>query len=277
LIEDRTVWHPAFSEALRAVYRKFQGLLEFDVEHQLTAEPLRIDLVVVKKLGDMTVDMPTGRIFKGHNLFEYKSPTDYLSEWDFQKTLGYTHLYSSQKKIHMSDITLSLVTSHHPRGVFKYLKTLSRKIVEKYPGVYYVGGDIVPIQVILNNRLVDAEKIWLGSLRDDLTAVEMTELVRISYEQDLFNDCKAFFDVVLKENAAIFKEVMKMGDKEFYDVIEESGLGEKWRLEGMEKGIEKGMEKGKIQVAIKMIQDGFSLNDVSKYSDIPVEKLKGLS
>jgi hypothetical protein len=163
---------------------------------------------------------------KGHNLFEYKSPTDYLSDWDFQKTLGYTHLYSSQKTVYISDITLSLVTSHHPRDVFKYLKTLGRKIVDKYPGVHYVGGDIVPIQVILNNRLVDEEKIWLGSLRDDLTAMEMTELVWISHEQDLFNDCKAFFDVVLKENAVIFKEVMKMGDKEFLAIKSKSSCSQ---------------------------------------------------
>jgi predicted transposase/invertase (TIGR01784 family) len=83
--------------------------------------------------------------------------------------------------------------------------------------------------------------------------------------------------LVLKENTGIFKEVLRMGDKEFFDVIEESGLGEKWRLEGIEKGREEGIEKGKIQIAAKMIQDGISVDKVSKYSDIPVEKLGKLS
>jgi hypothetical protein len=119
----------------------------------------------------------------------------------------------------------------------------------------------VPIQVILTNQLIGDEKLWLGSLRDNLTAVEMAELVRILRKQDLLEECKAFLYVILKENASIFKEVFGMGSKELRDVLEKVGLTEEWRLEG------------KTQVAIDMIKDGISLQDISKYTKIPVEKL----
>jgi hypothetical protein len=48
LIKDRTNWHPAFSEALKASYRNYRDRLEFNVEHQLTTEPLRIDSIIIK-------------------------------------------------------------------------------------------------------------------------------------------------------------------------------------------------------------------------------------
>jgi predicted transposase/invertase (TIGR01784 family) len=63
-----------------------------------------------------------------------------------------------------------------------------------------------------------------------------------------------------------------MGSIELRDVLEETGLTEEWIAKGMEKGI----EYGKIQVAVNMIKDGFSLEDVSKYSGLPVEELKEL-
>jgi hypothetical protein len=270
LIEDRTIWHPALTEALKMTYREFREWLQFVVEHQLTTEPLRIDVVIIKKNENILVDTPTGRIFREYNIFEYKSPTDYLSEWDFLKVHAYTYLYASLAKVGITNFTISFVLNHYPRDVFKYLETLGHKIIEEYPGIYYIIGGIVPIQVILNHKLVGGEKLWLGSLRDDLTAIELTELIRISLNQNLLEGCKAFFDVILKENPSIFKEVLNnMGSKELRDVLEETGLTAEW--------VEKGIENGKIQVAVKMIKDGFSLHDVSKYSDIPVEKLKELS
>ena len=42
-------WHPAFVQALRQELFDYRDSLEFKCEYQLTSEPLRIDLVIVKK------------------------------------------------------------------------------------------------------------------------------------------------------------------------------------------------------------------------------------
>ncbi|MDR1329922.1 MAG: 3-isopropylmalate dehydrogenase, partial [Oscillospiraceae bacterium] len=87
-------WHPGFAEGLRETYIKYSDGLEFKDEFQLTKEPLRIDVVIVKKRPDLIVDTDTGRIFRGHNIFEYKSPSDYVSVNDFLKVCAYVWLYA---------------------------------------------------------------------------------------------------------------------------------------------------------------------------------------
>jgi hypothetical protein len=62
--------------------------LQFISEYQLTAEPLRIDIVIIKKIKDIPLTKNIAAIFRTHNLVEYKSPTDYLSVVDFYKAMG---------------------------------------------------------------------------------------------------------------------------------------------------------------------------------------------
>jgi hypothetical protein len=43
-------WHPAFVDAIQLELEQYLGILEFIPEYQLTTEPLRIDVVIIKKL-----------------------------------------------------------------------------------------------------------------------------------------------------------------------------------------------------------------------------------
>ena len=49
--------------------------LEFLPEYPLTAEPLQIDCVVIKKAKDAVIKKNIAVIFREWNLLEYKSPT----------------------------------------------------------------------------------------------------------------------------------------------------------------------------------------------------------
>jgi hypothetical protein len=82
------VWHPAFIEALQLELEAYQHILQFFPGYQLTAEPLRIDCVVIKKPKDVVITKNIGAIFREHNLLEYKSPDDYVSVTDFYKVYG---------------------------------------------------------------------------------------------------------------------------------------------------------------------------------------------
>ena len=72
---SRLSWHPAFVEALQMELREYRDTLEFYPEHPLTAEALRIDCIVIKKVKDAVIKKNIAVIFREWNLIEYKSPT----------------------------------------------------------------------------------------------------------------------------------------------------------------------------------------------------------
>lgn len=57
--------------------------------NELTQEPLKIDVVIVKKLTDIEIERPIGKLLRKYNIFEYKSPIDYLPIDDFYKVKAY--------------------------------------------------------------------------------------------------------------------------------------------------------------------------------------------
>ena len=46
---DRIAWHPAFFEAIQMELEEYSHNLQFISEYQLNTEPLRIDVVIIKK------------------------------------------------------------------------------------------------------------------------------------------------------------------------------------------------------------------------------------
>ena len=76
-------WHPAFYAGLLIEFEKERQKLIFENEHQLGTRPKAIDVLVVKAREETTVHKNIGRIFRKHNIIEYKGPTDYLSVDDF--------------------------------------------------------------------------------------------------------------------------------------------------------------------------------------------------
>ncbi|MDR2793876.1 MAG: hypothetical protein LBB61_09475, partial [Treponema sp.] len=87
--KERIAWHPAFYGALRLELEDYLDVLSFEAEHQLTTEPLIIDVIIVKKPAGVKIEKNIGRIFRERNIIEYKSPQDYLTEGDFHKGLAY--------------------------------------------------------------------------------------------------------------------------------------------------------------------------------------------
>ena len=53
---------------------EYRGDLDFMPEVQLTTEPLRIDVVIIKKSRDTPIKKNIAAIFRKDNIVEYKSP-----------------------------------------------------------------------------------------------------------------------------------------------------------------------------------------------------------
>ncbi|MDR1052881.1 MAG: hypothetical protein LBL39_01790, partial [Planctomycetaceae bacterium] len=87
---ERTEWHPAFQGAIELEFREYLYALEITPEYQLNSGvPLQIDLLVVKKILDIFLDKSFARIFKNHNILEYKSPNVSVSIDDYKKMQNY--------------------------------------------------------------------------------------------------------------------------------------------------------------------------------------------
>ena len=112
-------WHPAFGAALRITLQDEMQYLEMHEEYLLSKKPLQMDILIIKKLQEVQIKKTIGRVFRKHNIIEYKSPDDSLSVNDFYKVYGYACIYQSNtdriKEIDPEELTLTFVCSHYPR------------------------------------------------------------------------------------------------------------------------------------------------------------------
>ena len=87
-----------------------------------------------------------------------KSPEDGLTIDDFYKAAAYACLYKSLgqtvDQYPGTDITVSLFREAYPRDLFAALRAEGRSIEEKYPGIYYVTGNVMfDTQIVVTGRL----------------------------------------------------------------------------------------------------------------------------
>ena len=113
-MEDTKIqWHPGFVAAMSMEFKEDREKLDFESEHNLNTRPLEIDLLVIKKEPYAEIHNEIGKIFRGHNIMEYKSPKDSLNINTFYKVIGYACLYKSYEEtvneINAEDLTISLV------------------------------------------------------------------------------------------------------------------------------------------------------------------------
>ena len=82
-------WHPAFYAGIQIEFEEEAHKLLFENEHHLGTLPKRIDVLIIKKEDATPIQKNIGRIFRKHNIIEYKSPDDYISIRDYYLVYGY--------------------------------------------------------------------------------------------------------------------------------------------------------------------------------------------
>lgn len=155
---DSIKWHPGFYGAAALELSANKDDLEFHQEFQLSKEPLRMDLLIIKKLTDAVIQNEIGRIFRGHNVIEYKSPDDALSIDDFYKTVGYACLYKglgdTVNQIPAGELTVSIFREGYPQKMIDDLLQSGMTVEERFQGIYYVSGLLpFPAQIVVTGQL----------------------------------------------------------------------------------------------------------------------------
>jgi hypothetical protein len=203
-------WYPAFLQAIQLELIDYKNSLEFKYEYQLATEPLRVDLLIIKKSPGLVIDKNIARIFRSDNIVEYKSPEDYLSVKDFLKVYAYACLYAAiNLEAEFSGITLTLVEQRHPRELISYLiEERGYGVEETGPGIYTVRGDYLPIQIIETKRLSAEENLWLKSLTNDLEGGAARAI--LEERKAAARELSAYMDVLLRANPEAFLEAWNM-------------------------------------------------------------------
>jgi len=274
-------WHSAFLQAIQMELYDYKDFLEFKEEYQLNAEPLRIDLLIIKKPKALIIGKNIARIFRTDNVVEYKSPEDYLSVKDFWKVYAYANLYAAiTPGIDLSDITLTFVGSRHPRTLLRYFIGVRGYTVEETSsGIYHVTGDYLPIQIIESKRLPEKENLWLESLRDGLKESTAQAIVDEEKRRDRKINIDAYMDVVVRANPRAFLEVQTMAKKKketFEEVFTEAGLIPEWLERGRVQGREQGKAEGREEIARNLLAKGSSPEFVHETTGLPMETIARL-
>lgn len=245
-------WHPGFSAALKMTLESEKECLEIHEEFQLSKKTLQIDILIVKKLKETTIKKSIAKLFRDHNIIEYKAPDDYLSINDFYKVYGYACIYQSDtdrvKEVDPETLTLTFVCSHYPREMLKHLKQVRGIHVEKHgPGIYYLKGDPIPMQLLIVKELSKAENYWLQILRTDLKAgPEIRELMTNYEKNKKSKDCVAVMNLIARANWKQMEVEKKMCDalKElFADELKEAD--ERGREQLLAEQVKKKLQKKK--------------------------------
>jgi len=160
--EDRLPWHTGLVQVMQQEFFEYLSQIEIIPEAPLTTEPLKIDIIIIKKEKGLNLEKNIARIFRTHNIIEYKSPDDSLSVDDFAKVHSYAYLYKSiTRGVDMPDISISFIVMRRPHKLLKHLRDVYKYAVrENSAGIYEVIGCPFPTQIIEAKLLPENENLF---------------------------------------------------------------------------------------------------------------------
>ena len=281
-------WHPAFFAGLQIELKDDKENLSFENEHQLSAKPMEIDVLVIKKEKDVPVRKNIGRIFRKHNIIEYKSPKDYLRIDDFYKVYGYTCFYKADTgaadEIKANELTMTFVCSRYPAKLIRHLREKRGYTIEKQEdGIYYIKGDYFPIQIIVTSNLSETENLWLKNLTDNMKDVGSAEKLIDDYGKHRENHLyEAVMNIIVRANKGKFQEVRGMCDalKEIFMEQMKEEMKEEMKKEILQDAERKGVQAG-IQQGIKILIESCkefalsyeqTIHKIAEKYELPIEK-----
>jgi hypothetical protein len=214
---DKIHWHSGFQGAIELEFRANKGDLEFDREHYLSKEPLRMDLLVIKLVRGAKISNEIGDIFRMYNVFEYKSPDDGITIDDLFKTIGNAFLYKGLGEtvdvVPATELTVSLLREKKPIEFFKAVRRIGGIIEEHSPGIYYIKGiSMLDTQLVIFEELDEKTHSSLRILTKNLDEndarifLESTEDVNNPGDRENMN---AVLEVSVLANRDIYQRLKK--------------------------------------------------------------------
>lgn len=279
--ETKVQWHPGFVAAMNLEFSQNKKDLLFEKEYNLNTKPLEVDLLIIRKDGFTSISNEIGKIFRGHNLLEFKSPKDHLDIDVFYKTVAYASLYKSYGRTvderKAEDITISLVRENKPQKLFSYFKEHGFTVSNPYQGIYYIEGQVLfPTQIIVTKELDMEKHIWLGALAEGLEKTEiktMLENIRGLTEQEDREFADSVLEVSVRVNQQTIEEMR--GDGSMSQVLMEI-MEPQIRLirqEELQRGRKEGRKEGRQEGQEELARNIINVSRGNQMPDAEIRKL----
>jgi len=281
---DKLQWHPAFCAAAGLEFHEDIERLELKPEYNLSKEPIRIDLLIIKEGRTGQIKNEIGHIMRTYNVIEYKSPEDALTIDDFYKTIGYACLYKGYGEyvdaVPINELTISIFREARPEKMFLTLQRYGHKIEERYPGIYYVTEYLpIPAQIIVTQELEPGEHRSLKILSNHAKKEDVEEFLRKAEGMNTPRDrqnVEAVLQVSVKANDELYREIRR--DANMCDALRELMKDdlEDARKMGEAKGKAEGKIMGEAKIILKMNHSGMSPENIASITGKDLDEIHAI-
>ena len=191
----RVNWHEAATCAFKIELKDYADILEYITEYVLGKNYHRIDLLIIKKMTDMTIPKNIALIFRTFNLLEVKGIGSSVSTDSYYKMIGYAGLFIEQtgepNQYSALDVSLTFLSFHYPRKLIKHLSEDRKLTVAKVsPGVYYINKETFNTQIIVTKKLPPEENLYLRCLTNQLQDTglvnQLSDDYKLHQDQDIY-------------------------------------------------------------------------------------------
>ena len=248
-------YHEGFYGAVHTLYEPTRVSFTYLQEYELGAQPLRMDMLLIKQNQKERLEDPIGRFFRTYNVLEYKPPEDGLSIDDFCKAQGYALIYKSLGKrvneIPLGDLTVSIFRHIYPREL---LSTLSREgftVSEYTTGIYTVTGPLcIPTQIVVTARLPQGTYLALKILSkhaEKTDILEFLESLRTTHDPSILHYSHAVLEVSISANQALYQTLREENSMSGVEELFKDKFDQKW---------EQGREEGGILSSAQYVKKG---------------------
>ena len=271
--ELKTQWHPAFVSAMQLELKEDAQYLNFTSEHNLNPKPLEGDLLIVKKEKDVEIKNEIGKVFRKHNIVEYKSPDDSMNLNTYMKVIAYACLYKAYEErvddISLDEITITMVRERKPEKLFQWFENNGYQVEEVFKGIYYVIQETSFItQIIVSKQLSKENQKWLTLLSGDLDRTDVARVVsqiKTLTEENEKRHGDSVLQVAMQENEEVFNEIREDGN-----------MCEALR-KFFEPELNEAMENTKKDIILSALKAGNSVADISKVMLISEKEIEAIA
>ena len=212
-------WHPGFYGGMELELKDYKSVLSFECEHELSKEPLRLDMLIIKKNSDVEIKNQIGVLFRRYNILEFKSPDDGLTIDDYVKAVGYAYIYKSLGRtvdiIPYDELTVTLCRDVYPRELMRSIKKYGGMIEKTFPGVYYVTGIVqIPTQIVVTSELDGNAHAALKIISKHVKEEDIRHFLASEFTtQGDINNANAVLQVSSTANQDLFNQIRRRDEK----------------------------------------------------------------